>query len=64
MIKFFSLVLVTNLWRPVRKLKENLRVDMGDDNLTCTQSEIFFSASSWADQNLFKVYFDLAAFAE
>jgi len=35
--------------------KGNLRVDIGDDNLKCTQSEISFSTSSSVDQNLFKV---------
>ena len=38
-------------------------MDIGDDNLTCTQSEIIFSTSSWAGQNLCKVYFDVAVFA-
>ena len=41
------------------EVKENLRVDIGEDNLQCTQSEIFFSTSSWADQNLFNIYFNL-----
>lgn len=64
MIKFFQLVLVTNLLRPVRKLKENLCVDIVDGNLTCTQSAgYFFSTSCWAGQNLFKIYFDFAPFA-
>lgn len=26
-------------------------MDIGDDNLTCTQRKIFFSSSSWADQD-------------